>query len=154
MIFQIEQMEIELTEDQYGLRLNWDNAQLPLPGQTLATATDLLQKNFATVIGRFSQLASDDIPAEELHEVSLKVVLHYFYLYNSWKYSNEKEKDRDLAFLPKDFQHPNTYDIILQYFKIKYPGDYARKSASLTEKTVEELLKYEYDRDSFYNSFR
>ena len=150
----IEQLEIKLTEDQYGLRLNWDDAQLPLPGQTLATATDLLQKNFATVKGRFSLLASDTIPAEELDEVSLKVVLHYFYLYNSWKYSNEKEKDRDLAFLQKDFHHPYTYDIILQYFKLKYPGDYALKCACLTEKTADELLKYEYDRDSFYNSFR
>lgn len=150
----IEQMEIELTEDQYGLRLTWGDNRLPLPGQTLATTTDLLQKNFATVKGRFSQIASDDITAEELHEVSLKVVLHYFYLYNSWKYSNENEKDRDLAFLQKDFHHPYTYDTILQYFKLKYPGDYALKCACLTEKTADELLKYEYDRNSFYNSFR
>jgi hypothetical protein len=154
MIFFIEKIKIELTENQYGLQLERANGATPLPGQTLAEATDTIQKNFESVKAHYGKLASETIPPDELNEVCLKIVLHYFYLYNSWKYSNEKEKDRDLTFLPKDFQHPNTYDLIINYFKNKYPKDYAIKCASLIEKTADELLKYEYDQAAFYNAFR
>ncbi len=154
MVFYIEKIEIDLTENKYGLQLNTAHGTTPLPGQTLDSAMDTIQKNFETVKEHFSKTASDTIPIDELHEVCLKIVLHYFYLYNTWKYSNEKEKDRDLAFLNKDFDHPNTYDIIIQYFKNKYPKDYAVKGAILLKKTSDELLRYEYNRDEFYNAFR
>ncbi len=154
MLFYIEKTAIELTENKYGLQLNTAHDVLPLPGQTLDEAMHTIQKNFELVNAHFSKTASDTIPIDELHEVCLKIVLHYFYLYNAWKYSNEKEKDRDLTFLPNDFDHPNTYDIIIQYFKLKYPKDYALKGAILLKKTSDELLKYEYNRDEFYNAFR
>ncbi|HWR34066.1 MAG TPA: hypothetical protein VN451_11080, partial [Chitinophagaceae bacterium] len=88
------------------------------------------------------------------NEVCLKIVLYYFHLYNSWKSLYEKEKDRNLLFLEKDYKHPYTYDKVLQYFKNKYPKDYISKSAALLDIKPEELLKYESDRDYFYNLFR
>jgi len=154
MVFFIEKIKIELTENQYGLQLETAHETLPLPGQTLAEATDTLQKNFESVKAHYSKLAPETILPDELNEVCLKIVLHYFYLYNAWKYSNEKEKDRDLTFLPKDFQHPNTYDLIIHCFKHKYPKDYATKCASLIEKTADAVLKYEYDKAAFYDAFR
>ena len=92
--------------------------------------------------------------AEELDEICLRVALHYFYLYNSWRSVSEKEKNRSLAFLQKDFSHPNTRDKVIQFFKRTYPNDYAAKSAALLGMKTDELLKYETDNRDFYNAFR
>lgn len=56
--------------------------------------------------------------------------------------------------MAKDFKHPNSMDIIIQYFKNKYPKDYAGKCASILGITAEELLKYENNNNEFYSSFR
>ncbi|MBK6546225.1 MAG: hypothetical protein IPG12_13260 [Saprospiraceae bacterium] len=154
MEFYIEKIKIELLENEYGLQLKTAYKELPLPGQNFADTMDILRKNFEVVKGQYIKTASTNIESEELNEVCMRIVLHYFYLYNSWKYSNEKEKDRDLTFLAKDFKHPNSMDIIIQYFKNKYPKDYAGKCASILGITAEELLKYENNNNEFYSSFR
>lgn len=154
MFFHIEKIQIELTEDLYGIRLKTATDDLPLPGQTIAETMETVRINFETVQEKYKKSATDKIDMDELNEVCLKIVLHYFYLYNTWKETNEKEKDRDLAFLPKDFSHPYTFDIVIQYFKNKYPTDYAGKCAAMLDMQVDKLLKYEYDRADFYNAFR
>lgn len=154
MFFYIERIKIELTEDEYGLRLKTTDADLPLPGQTIAETTETIEKNFKIVQEKYKTSASGKIDTDELNEVSLKIVLHYFYLYNTWKSIYEKEKDRNLTFLSKDFDHPFTYDIIIQYFKNKYPNDYAGKCSGMLDIPADKLLKYEYDRAEFYHSFR
>jgi len=83
MTFYIEQIKIELTEDAYGLRLNALNDVFPLPGQTVAVTKDTITKNFERVIAKYKETAADIVTGEDLNEVSLKIVLHYFYLYNS-----------------------------------------------------------------------
>ena len=154
MVFYIETMQIELIENQYGLQLTMGDYQSPLPGQTIAETTDTIKRNFEILKSQYAKTASGTIEVKELNEVCLKIVLYFFGLYNSWKYANEKEKDRDLTFLPKDFSHAHTMDIIIQYFKNKYPKDYAGKCASILDIPVAELLKYEYNRNDFYDSFR
>jgi hypothetical protein len=154
MTFDIEQIKIDLVENQYGLQMTVFNDGYPLPGQSIGETKDTITKNFGIVKGKYLQLASDTISPEELNEISLKVVIHYFYLYNSWKSQYEKEKNRDLTFLDKDFDHPNTYDKVIQFFKNKYPREYAAKCAILLGKTADELLKYEGNNNDFYNSFR
>lgn len=154
MFFHIEKIKIELTEDLYGIRLKTATDDLPLPGQTISETMETVRKNFEIVQEEYKKPTPDNIDMDEVNEVCLKIVLYYFYLYNSWKKTNEKEKDRDLTFLPKDFSHPYTYDIVIQYFKSKYPTDYAGKCAVMLGLQVENLLKYEYDRADFYNAFR
>ena len=154
MIFNIEGIKVELTENQYGLRLNALEDEYPLPGQTLEETREMVTKNFGTVKEKFGKASSNAIPDAELHEVCLGIVLYYFYLYNSWKRQYEKEKDRDLGFLETDFKHPYTYDRVIQYFKRRYPNDYAVKCAALLELTAEQVLAYEAQRRDFYDAFR
>lgn len=154
MTFYIEQIKIDLIENQYGLQLTTTDVVLPLPGQTFAETMDIIHKNFRILKSHYLKTASSEIEPAELNEVCLKIVLHFFGLYNSWKYSNEKHKDLDLTFHPKDFNHPYTQDIIIPYFKNKYPNDYAGKCGSLLGLSAAELLRDESNRADFYNDFR
>ncbi|MBL8012408.1 MAG: hypothetical protein JNN05_01035 [Candidatus Omnitrophica bacterium] len=154
MFFSIESIKIELIENQFGLHLKMQDHQCPLPGQTIDETVNIISKNFEILKSQYSKTAKGKLKEEEINEVCLKIVLHFFGMYNSWKYSNEKEKDRDLTFLEKDFKHPQTIDIVLWYFKLKYPSDYASKSSFLLDLSPADLLVYEKNRDDFYNFFR
>ncbi|CAN5774771.1 hypothetical protein BH10BAC3_BH10BAC3_05190 [soil metagenome] len=96
MIFYIEKIKIELTENAYGLKLNALNDVFPLPGQTVAETINTITKNFDIVSTKYRKIATDIVTAEDLNEVSLKIVFHYFYLYNSWRKLYKKEKNRSL----------------------------------------------------------
>jgi len=154
MVFFIKNIKIELTENIHGLTLTTSSGEFPLPGQNISETTEILQSNFEIVQKHFIKPSEDKINAEDLHEICLKIVVYYYYLYNSWRTSNPNKKSIDLNFLKKDFDHPYTYDIIIQYFKNKYPEDYEHKSSVMLDIPVEKLLKYEYDRAEFYKAFR
>lgn len=154
MTFYIENIKIELTENKHGLQLTTADGKLLLPGQTFAETMDIIHRNFEILKSQYLKTASSTIETVELNEVCLKIVLFFFGIYNSWKYSNEKQKDLDLTFQPKDFNHPYTQDIVVQYFKNKYPNDYAGKCGSILGITADKLLRDEYNRASFYNDFR
>ena len=83
MIFFIENIRIELTENIHGLTLTTSSGELPLPGQNILETTEILQSNFKIVQKHFIKLSEDKINAEDLHEICLKIVVYYFYLYNS-----------------------------------------------------------------------
>lgn len=110
MFFSIESIKIELIENQFGLQLKMEDYQYPLPGQTIDETVNIIRKNFEILKSQYSKTASGKLKDEEINEVCLKIVLHFFGMYNSWKYSNKKEKDRDLTFLEKDFKHPQALD--------------------------------------------
>lgn len=153
MIFYIEQIKIEVTEDEYGIRLKiWDDEWL-LPGQSIAETKDTIIKNIDIVSTKYIKKATGLIPAAELNEVCLKIVVHYFYLYNLWRSIYEKEKERNLVFQHEDFTHPNTYDTIIRYFKIKYPNNYPDKCTAMLGIKKDAFLKYEAERESFNNNF-
>jgi len=154
MVFQIEHLKIELTENEYGIILNAFNDSIPLPGQSFQGTKEIVLHNFKLVKTHFLKFYNSEIEIEEFHDVCLKIVIHYFYIYNLWRNYNEKEKDRDLKFLKKDLNHPNTYDMVMQYFKNKYPAEYLTKSSQFLNQTLDKLKKYEYNRDEFYNAFR
>lgn len=153
MIFYIENIQIELTKSQHGLRLEAFGDVLPLPGQTIIQTKKIITENFHVVKTKYEKNVFDKIPAGDLNEVSLKIVLHYFYLYNSWKSLCEKECERSLAFLNKDFTHPYTYDKIIQHFKNKNAKDYAGQCSAMIGITKDELSKYEADREYLYSMF-
>ena len=154
MVFFIKNIKIELTENIHGLTLTTSSGEFPLPGQNISETTEHLQSSFEIIQKHFIKPSEDKINAEDLNEICLKIVVYYFYLYNSWRTSNPNKKSIDLNFLKKDFDHPYTYDIIIQYFKNKYPEDYEHKSSVMLDIPVEKLLKYEYDRAEFYKAFR
>ena len=154
MTFYLEGIKLDLTQATHGLRLDALDNSWPLPGQTPEETKRILSENFEVVRQKYAPRATGLVFPGEVHEVSLLIAIYYFFLYNSWKYSNPKEKDRSLAFSENNFTHPYTYDRVITFFKLRYPDEYAMKSAILLAMTPDAVLKYEADRYAFYAYFR
>ncbi|HEX3386716.1 MAG TPA: hypothetical protein VHS53_16060, partial [Mucilaginibacter sp.] len=58
---------------------------------------------------------------------------------------------RNLKWLKKDFTNPSTSDVIIDYFKEKYPSDYEGKCQILLGMDAEKFKAYEKRRDDFFN---
>lgn len=150
MKFSLDSNEINLKAEKQGLRLTskaGDN--LLLANVSEEETEDMVRKNYACVKEFYSQKASAEIQATDLEAVSLKIVLHYFYMYQLWRSIYEKEKNRSLAFLSGDFDHPGTADEIISYFKGKYRRNYRAKCAAMLGMNAEEFSRYEKGREDF-----
>ncbi len=63
----------------------------------------------------------------------------------------KRQANRDLTFLQKDFEHPYTSYHIIDYFKNKYPDNYADKCESMLEMTTEQFAEYLLRKEQFEN---
>jgi hypothetical protein len=63
----------------------------------------------------------------------------------------KREAKRDLTFIQKDFEHPSTSSHIVDYFKKKYPDNYADKCEIMLGMTSEQFKEYAIRKEQFDN---
>jgi len=99
----------------------------------------------------FAKRALGKIDSAEIELVSLKIVFGYLRMYNKWQIMDIKEKNRDLTFIDKDFNNQKTFDIIVRYFKNKYPNGYSKICEILPDMSPDKFRDYEKERLAFIN---
>lgn len=125
-----------------------------LSNQIVDTASELIKHNFNVVNTHYRMMvekAKGKFDYSDITLISITIVLHCLYLYNSWKSMYKKQENRDLQFNEKDFSHPSTHDKVFNYFKIKYPNDWEEKCAVLLGMKLSELKVYYKTRENFQN---
>ena len=140
MKFTVDGIEIELAEENGGIRLTTrHDDNVILPDQTMASVENIVKENLQIV--RSYYLAKSGVPVSiderDLTVVSLKLVLHYLYMYNMWRKMYQNHKARDLKFQKEDLESPGTHDMIIAYFKNKYPDGYSAMCAHMLGISVE-----------------
>jgi hypothetical protein len=151
MTFNIEQIKVIIEPENNGLRLTTEHESFLLFNQTFEEIKETINKNYCIVKSHFQPKATSVITQNDLENVCLKIVLSYFNMYNRWRTMYPKEKNRDLTFLQKDFEHPNTAYAIISYFKKKYHDSYSKKCEILLEMTKEEFREYDIRKEQFDN---
>lgn len=152
MTFKLDSNEIQLKRSLKGLRLltnTGDNLLLANVG--MSEARQVVTGNYETVKAHYLSLTGDSIIAADLERVALKIVLNYFYMYQLWRTMYAPEKNRNLAFLPKDFDHPSTGDVIIFYFRSAYPGRHSVPCEIMLGMNAEEFAAHEKSRQAFYD---
>jgi len=152
MIFKIDDIEIKLAEEKKGVRLTTQNDDnVILPNQTMASVENIVKENFQIVKSYYQAKSgvSDTVDKHDVSVISLKIVLHYLYMYNMWRKMYKDHSDRDLKFLAEDFEHPSTSDQIIWYFKKKYPKSYSAKCELMLSMSTDEFKRYEKKRQEF-----
>ena len=152
MIFTIDRNEIKVESTQKGLRLTTNSdSNLLLAHVSDEEIKTIVTKNYNFVKNYFIQRTGDKISNQDLERIALKIVLHYFYLYQNWRGIYENEKDRDLSFIQSDFGHPQTADLIVWYFKTRHPNNYAEKCCLMLNMSCAGFKEYEASRQAFFN---
>jgi hypothetical protein len=153
-MFTIDNIKIDLTEENNGIRLitqNDDN--VILPNQTMTSIENIVKDNFQIVKSHYQFKSGVPVSIDEhdLSIISLKIVLHYLYMYNMWRITYPQHKDQELKFLSKDFKNPNTVDMIIRFFKNKYPETYAAKCQLMLGMSTDEFSGFEKGRQNFHD---
>ena len=152
LTFKIDQTKVTLRGEKNGLRLttvNGDN--LFLQNQTTKETKEVIEKNYNIVNHYFTEKAAGKIESTDIEIVSLKIVFWYLHTYNKWRTIYIKEKNRDLTFIDRDFEHPQTRDIIIRYFTNKYPDNYSKPCEILLKMSPDKFKDYEKERVAFFN---
>jgi hypothetical protein len=150
--FKIAQTEVILQVAKNGLRLTTVNGNnLFLQNQTIKETKEVIEKNYTIVNHYFAKRALGKIDSAEIELVSLKIVFGYLRMYNKWRIMDIKEKNRDLTFIDKDFNNQKTFDIIVRYFKNKYPNGYSKICEILLDMSPDKFRDYEKERLAFIN---
>jgi hypothetical protein len=149
MSFGIGSINIAVTSDGTGIRLQTDSENILLVDQSFEVIEPIVLQNFDIVRKQYQRNAAALLSDNELDELAIKIAFSYLALYNTWRTVYPKEKDRDLTFLPKDFDSPMTYDLVTAYIRKKFPKDYREKCAVVIGISVEEYMSYEKARQEF-----
>lgn len=152
MTFNLDINEIRVQAEINGLRLttNTGDNQL-LTNVSITEIREVVTKNYILVKEHYHNKTTDKLAQTDIEKVSLKVVLRYFYMYQLWRTMYKREKNRDLTFIKKDFEHPYTLDTIISYFKSAYPKQYADKCEIMLNMSSDKFKKYEKERQEFYD---
>jgi hypothetical protein len=152
MTFNLDQHTIHLNEEKSGWRLTSSAGDhLLLAHVTMEETKELVTRNYQLVKQHYQEMGAHKVAAEDLATLSLKIVLHYFYMYQLWRSLYKKEKNRDLGFLTSDLQHPQTWDMVIAYFKTRSPKNYSEPCKTLLGLDTEKFIAYEKGRQAFYD---
>ena len=125
-----------------------------LKNQSPDYVSEIILNNFNAVSDFYKSRVNINCGLNDLNDVyfiSFKIVMHYLYIYNSWRYLYKGQENKDLRFDSKDFNMPATFDIIFHYFKTKYPYDWELRCSLLTGLEFSELKAYYQNRQDYYN---
>lgn len=140
----IEKINIELNQEQNAVRiLTSNNDKFLLANQSIDHIKNLIIENFYFVRNHYLNIVGTQIILDDINNICLKLVLRYVHMYNIWNITGEAKKKSDLKFLNEDFSHPITFDLVISYFKEKYPEDYRRKCSTFLKMSIAEFLQYE-----------
>ena len=151
MTIKIENVELEILNESKGLRVKTDTENLLLINQTFEEISETVLKNYQIVKKHFESRVLGKINLIDLEKVCLKIVLYYLYMYNLWRTMYKKERNRDLTFLQKDFDHPYTSYQIIDYFISTYPDNYSNYCETMLDMTHDEFQDYLEKKKQFDN---
>lgn len=150
MTFTLDYITVSLKKQDKAIKI-WveDEESVLLSKLSMKEIEKIIKKNYKTVKTFYEKRTADGVPLRELNGMSVYIVLSYLAMYNQWKNFYEAHKNRDLTFLPEDFEQLYTYDLIISYFKKKYPKKYSEKCQKMLNMNEKEFQRYEKDREEF-----
>ena len=150
----IENITLRLSSEGANVRVKSNKEDVILSNQNVNTVSELIKHNFNVVNNHYRVMVEKTKKEFDFNDVaiiSIAIVLHYMYLYNSWRSMYKKQENRDLRFNEKDFSNPSSHDIVFNYFKTKYPSEWEERCAVLLGMELSELKAYYKTREDFYN---
>ena len=151
MTFNLNNITVNISDENNGIRLTTDDENWFIPRQTLDETKTIIEKNFEIIKDHFHFKVGTVITQLDLGNVCLKIALNYFQMYNHWRKMYKRESNRDLTFIQKDFNNTGTINIVIGYFKNKYPSDYEDRCVAMLGMTNTELREAVIRKEQYDN---
>lgn len=151
----LEDITLNIMKEDDGVRVTSEDESILLSDESVRNIISIITSNFVTVKTYYQSRIPDDRKNEfhtsDVNRISVSILLHYLYVYNSWRRRYKKQGKIDLLFNDEDFDQPSTHDIIFNYFRKKYPDDWEGKCGMLLDLKLDDLQDYFKNRQAFYN---
>lgn len=148
----IENITLSLSSEDDKVRVTSKKEDVILSNQNIDIVSELIKRNFDIVYNHYKMMGENkEFDFNDIAIISISIVLHYLYMYNSWRSMYKNQENRNLRFSEKDFNNPSTHDIMFNYFKTKYPIDWEERCSILLGMKSGELKAYYKTREDFYN---
>ena len=151
----LKNISLVLIEEDLNVRVKSPGQNVLLASQNVENVILIIEENFKIVDSFYLKRIEDNLKTtfdlDEVHNLSVSIVLYYLRMYNLWRLQYKAKKYQDLGFKEDDFNNPSTQDIIFSYYKAKYPDDWEIKCSVLMALELDDLKKYYERRLQFYN---
>jgi hypothetical protein len=98
----------------------------------------------------YIKMSDGKVPFEFINELSEVVTDYYYEQYSRFGKQYPKSAKRYSSFQLKDLSHPETFEMVIKYFKEKTSERYREFSRQLLNISEEELSRFEKNREEFY----
>lgn len=145
---------LHLSIEDGDVRAISDFQNIILPNQNVENIAELIVYNFKMVDQHYKDMIKgfeEAFSPKDIDVISVKIVMFYLYMYNSWRNSYRKQENIDLRFKNKDFNDASTFDIIFNFYKTKYPNQWLDKCSVILGMEMDRLIEYYENRTKFYN---
>ena len=150
----LENIVLELVKENNDVRVYLPTRSIIFSEQTIESLSGIIQHNFKVADTHYTSMIAQhpeiSFDQDDIHAISMKIVLSWLYIYNSFRVQYRRPKYDNLDFKEEDFDSPRTNDIIFDYYIANYPADWQEKCAVLMGKDLEALKIYYQRRKDFY----
>jgi hypothetical protein len=150
-----ENITVNFLEENNNVRINTGNETIVLVNQSSKAVSEIIKINFDIVNNYLKSRIIDNLTENlnviEINKLSMTIVLHYLYMYNSWKNTYKNKSNQDLNFNKKDFDNPSTADIIIRFYKKSSPEEWEKKSSILLGMTSNKFQEFYRERQKYYS---
>lgn len=101
----------------------------------------------------YSKISNNNIADNILYDLADQVSIYYHDQYVRFRNQYPKSVKRYSTFQLKDLDHPQTFEIVIKFFKNKFGLEYQKYSCLLLNMTETQLNDFEKNRQDFYNMF-
>ncbi len=153
MKINLDNLEISLEEEKNWIRIKVDSDSDSILLENLHSdeVVKIINKNYDIVKAHYYSKVKNEVDITDLKKVCLKIVLRFLHIINIRIRSNKKKINPIITL--KCIDNPQMDDIIIQFFKDKYPNDYTNKCEVMLEMSIEMFKAYEKNRQDFNNMF-
>lgn len=102
---------------------------------------------------KYSDLTVGKVDEELLNAVSDGVTNYYYEQYQRFHKQYPKSIRRYSSFHLKDLDHPSTHELIIKIIRKRVGAEYVKPTTIFLDMTLDELKRFEKNREEFYKMF-
>lgn len=142
--------------DQEGVtRINVDGVNIHFGDEDPVKLKTALNKAMGRMLPTYLQrnlhAAGTYLSEQQLHEMVLKVVTHFLYMYSNWRRTNEKYRNLKLELSKSDFDSGQAHLQCYWYCQAHLQKDFRTAAAAFMDKTEEQLTAFEEAQERYEN---